>query len=256
MRRLWARVRQSHVPDGAWVDYHENSKTTRHIFTAPRGDAEVKAWMNALERRPFVGHDILTLDEPGRLDTSLGDLLRIRRSSRDLTHVPLTKKALSTLLHATYGITAALDEKLELRTVPSAGAMFPLEIFVALGSGHELGAGLYVWLPHVPGLHPVRGRDSLAEVADCTIEPELVRSATAVILIGAVFERTVYKYGERGYRFVLLEAGHAAQNLALACAALNLRALPYGGIVDREIDELLGFDGVSMSCIYAVVIGG
>ena len=255
MRSLWPRIRQGHVPDGAWTDYHENSKTTRHAFSAPRGDDDAKAWMNAIERRPFVDHDLVDLPAHRRLEASLGDVLQHRRSSRDLRHTRLSAELLSTLLHATYGITQTRDEKLELRTVPSAGAMYPLEVFVALGGGHELEPGLYGYVPHRPALHRSRGGDALEAVACCMVERDLVRNAAAVVLIAGVFDRTIYKYGERGYRFVLLEAGHAAQNLILACQATGLGALPYGGMVDREVDALLGVDGLQISCVYAIVVG-
>lgn len=255
MRNLWPRIRQPHAPEGAWLDYHENSKATRHAFSAPRGDAESRQWMYALERRPFQSRDLVELPPPARLDTSLDTLLERRRSERELGHVRLTLESISALLHAGYGITRHIDDKVELRTVPSAGAMYPLELFLALGPGHAIDEGLYNYLPQRRALFKAAAGDQLAAVSTCMAEPEIGAKAAAVVLIGAVFERTMFKYGERGYRFVLLEAGHLCQNLQLASAALGYASVPCGGLIDRDIDAILGFDGLQMSCIYGLIVG-
>lgn len=255
MRRLWERIRQGHVPEGAWIDYHENSKTTREMFSAPRSEQDATAWMLALDRRPFAGHDLVTLPPPRPLNAQLGTLLRRRRSSRDLASLDLDPQQLSSLLFAMYGVTERRNDKVELRTVPSAGAMYPLEIIVAIRGGNGLEPGIYTYVPHAHALCLLRPGDGVAAFAECMVEADLVHGAGAVFAIAAVFERTIYKYGERGYRFVLLEAGHVAQNLALAADALGLVSLPYGGAVDRELDTLLGFDGVSASVLYPILVG-
>ncbi|HEX7582631.1 MAG TPA: nitroreductase family protein, partial [Gaiellaceae bacterium] len=82
------------------------------------------------------------------------------------------------------------------------------------------------------------------------------RDATAVVFVTSVFWRTRFKYGLRGYRFALLEAGHVVQNVLLAAAALRVAALPLGGFYDARAEKLLGVDGVDESVVYAVVLGG
>ena len=76
-----------------------------------------------------------------------------------------------------------------------------------------------------------------------------------IVFITAVFERSVFKYGDRGYRFVLLEAGHVAQNINLAVTALGLGCVNIGGFFDRDIDEFLGIDGLTHSSVYLMAIG-
>jgi len=83
----------------------------------------------------------------------------------------------------------------------------------------------------------------------------VIGSAAAVILITAVFQRTTFKYGERGYRFALIEAGHVAQNIDLVAGALHLPAANLGGFFDRELEALLDIDGVEQSLVYAVALG-
>jgi SagB-type dehydrogenase family enzyme len=91
--------------------------------------------------------------------------------------------------------------------------------------------------------------------AACPLEGLLAGGAAALLVL-AVFGRTRFKYGQRGYRFALLEAGHLVQNVVLAAAALEVPALPWGGFYDAQLDALVGADGVDESVVYAVVLGG
>lgn len=84
---------------------------------------------------------------------------------------------------------------------------------------------------------------------------EPILGSSLLVFITAMFERSIFKYGDRGYRFVLLEAGHAAQNLNLVSNALGLGSLNIGGFFDREMDDFLGLDGITHSTIYMVAIG-
>lgn len=143
MRNLWMKVRQIHVPESSWAEYHENSKTGRQAFTAPRGDEEAKAWMKALDRRPFANRKQIQLPAAELPGASLNEVLRGRRSARGFSEVSLSMESISALLHAGYGVTERRDSTLELRTVPSAGAMYPLEVMLAIGPGHAIPPGLY-----------------------------------------------------------------------------------------------------------------
>jgi SagB-type dehydrogenase family enzyme len=100
-----------------------------------------------------------------------------------------------------------------------------------------------------------RAASPLEVLREAAIYPEIVAGCAATLLVTGVFWRSRFKYGLRGYRFVLLEAGHLAQNVLLVCAALGLAAVPLGGFYDRPIDELLGADGVNESVLYAVCLG-
>jgi SagB-type dehydrogenase family enzyme len=88
------------------------------------------------------------------------------------------------------------------------------------------------------------------------VQPELAQGASLIIFLTAIFERSIFKYKERGYRYILLEAGHVAQNLNLVANAFGLGCVNIGGYFDREIDDLLDLDGVTHSTIYMIAIGG
>ena len=153
-------------------------------------------------------------------------------------------------------MTHALEEHpLPLRAVPSGGALYPLELYVAAFRIEGLEPGLYHFDPLAPALAVVH--DSLAadDVSSLSTYPEIVAGSAAVMFIAAVFGRTRFKYGVRGYRFALLEAGHVAQNVLLAATAFGLGAVPLGGYYDRLTDEFLGLDGVNESTLYTVAVG-
>jgi SagB-type dehydrogenase family enzyme len=200
----------------------------------------------------------LGLPRPSVPDVRLADALQARRSERKFASGDVTLLELATVLHAGYGVThpAGSDDPQPLRAVPSGGALYPLEVYVALARVQGAEAGLYHFDPlrHVlevrsPAASPLQG---LRETA---IYPEIVEGCAAVLLVTGVFWRSRFKYGLRGYRFVLLEAGHLAQNVLLVCAALGLAAVPLGGFYDRPVDDLLGADGVNESILYAVCLG-
>jgi SagB-type dehydrogenase family enzyme len=98
-------------------------------------------------------------------------------------------------------------------------------------------------------------REGQVAIAATTPFADIAAGAAAVIVVSAVFWRSRFKYGLRGYRFVLLEAGHVAQNILLAAAALGLAAVPLGGFYDRRVDELLGVNGVDESALYLLCVG-
>lgn len=157
-------------------------------------------------------------------------MLAQRRSVREFSDQQLTLEELGQLLWAAQGITHPAG----YRTAPSAGALYPLEVYVITGEG------IYHYEPegHLLFLHK-RGdfRPSLHRAA---LQQSPVLRALAVFLIAAVYDRTEAKYGkERSPRYVHLEAGHAAENLLLQAVALDLGAVPIGAFIDDEVQEVL-----------------
>jgi SagB-type dehydrogenase family enzyme len=164
------------------------------------------------------------------------------------------------VLEAAYGVTHALESEdgrqaLPLRAVPSGGALYPLELYVAALHVDGLGPGLYHFDPLRPSLAVVGDSVTAGDVAALSTYPEIVGACAAVIFVAAVFGRTRFKYGVRGYRFALLEAGHVGQNVLLAATALGLGAVPLGGYYDRLTDQFLGLDGVNESTLYTIAVG-
>jgi SagB-type dehydrogenase family enzyme len=174
-----------------------------------------------------------------------------RRSRSPDAPLSLDLPTLALVLQAAYGGTS--DER---RTVPSAGALYPLELFVLVQRVVDVPCGAYRLTTDEPALELVRRESVASALAEATPLPELVTSAAAVIFFAGTFWRSRFKYGLRGYRFTLLEAGHAAQNVVLAAAAVGASALPLGGFYDARIDALLGLDGVDESVLYGIVLGG
>jgi SagB-type dehydrogenase family enzyme len=244
--------------DQAWELFHENSKNNRFSMSAT--GQEVRDHVNRLhESLPFEGYPMVELPwslEP--LQLSLEKAITTRASVRDLTACPLTLPTVATLLHYGYGVSRErkdIDFPRSLRVIPSAGALYPLEIFFHTTRIEGLNAGLYHYNPSKNHLRLLREGDETRKIAEAMVQTEVALNAALIMFITAFFERSVFKYKDRGYRFVLLEAGHVAQNLNLVSNALGLGSLNIGGFFDREIDEFLGLDGVAHSTIYMVAIG-
>lgn len=200
----------------------------------------------------------LVLPAPERSEMTLAEALHSRRSQRGFSSAGLTLCELATVLDAAYGVTspATSDDPQPLRTVPSGGALYPLEVYAVLARVEGAEAGLYHLDPLRQALEVLSlGPSPLTVLKDAAIYPEIVEGCAVTLLVTGMFWRSRFKYGLRGYRFTLLEAGHLVQNVLLMCAALELAAVPIGGFYDRPVDVLLGADGVNESIVYAVCLG-
>jgi SagB-type dehydrogenase family enzyme len=242
-----------------WELFHENSKLGKYNNALP--DEEVRARMQEFhESLPFEGYPVLEL--PGSLspfNLSLSDALATRVSVRNFSPRPLTLENLATILYYAYGVRR--DDKgtaylRSLRVVPSGGALYPLEIFFHNAHIEGLKPGLYHYNPIQHHLKLLHEGNHTGKISETIVHPSIVVSASLVLFITAVFERSIFKYKDRGYRFILLEAGHVAQNVNLVATALGLGSINIGGFFDRQVDEFLGLDGLTHSTIYLVAIGG
>ncbi len=166
---------------------------------------------------------------------SLEQSLHERRSVRQYKNLSLSLADLSQLLWAGQGITASGGR----RTAPSAGALYPLDVFVVAGDVTGLPAGIYLYQPHDHALQRIVAGDARADLCRSALGQSSIRTAPAVIVLCAVYERTTVKYGERGIRYVHMEAGHAAQNIALQAAALDLGTVVVGAFHDEQVGSVL-----------------
>ena len=173
----------------------------------------------------------IQLPRPARSGVvSLEEALSQRRSTREFAPGPLSERQLSQFLWAAQGITSSEG----YRTAPSAGALYPLEIYVVLPTG------FYSYKPDRHRLDRVSAEDLRPALYLAALEQEAIKEAETVFVMTAVYERTVRKYGtERSPRYVHLEAGHAAQNLLLEAVALGLGAVPIGAFHDSEVQKVL-----------------
>jgi SagB-type dehydrogenase family enzyme len=236
-----------------WRLYHETAKLER--FAHRPADLDVAERM--ADQRPafsFPAYPALPLPAATPLAASLDGLLAARRTARGFTPSTLARADLSALLKAAAGVNRPAGDR-PLRTAPSGGALYPVELFAALPEGPAGPARLTHYDPLEDRLAILKAGAAAEGLADLFAYPRLAAPAAGVFLFVGVFARSTFKYGERGYRFTLLEAGHMAQSLLLAAAALGLAAAPLGGFFDRDLDAWLGLDGSGAGVLYAVAVG-
>jgi SagB-type dehydrogenase family enzyme len=167
---------------------------------------------------------------------SIEEALCKRRSQREYSSEPLALHDVSQLLWAVQGITGPFG----LRTAPSAGALFPLEIYLLPASVEALPNGLYKYRPFGHKLQFIREGDLRGELYLAALSQECIKCAAALIVISYVYERTTTKYGERGNRYVHMEAGHAAQNAYLEAASMGLGTVVIGAFDDSRVRLVMG----------------
>ncbi|MCX8056725.1 MAG: SagB/ThcOx family dehydrogenase [Ignavibacteria bacterium] len=169
---------------------------------------------------------------------SLEEVLKKRRSVRSFKDEPITINDLSQLLWSVQGIS---DTSWGLRTAPSAGALYPLEIYVVVGNIKDLETGVYKYNPKTHSLQKVLSGDKRKELYNSALQQESIILAPVNFVIAGVFQRTAVKYGARAERYVYIEVGHAAQNLLLQATALNLGGVPIGAFYDERVKTILKF---------------
>lgn len=158
-----------------------------------------------------------------------------RRSVRSFEHNPLTLEEVGQLVWAAQGISSNRG----YRTAPSAGATYPLIIYVSVGNVDSLQPGIYRYRPREHDLVTMIDGDRRDALTRASLRQGAIRTAPAVFIVTAKYERTTGRYGERGIRYVHMEAGHAAQNLLLQAVARGLGAVVIGAFRDREVQAVL-----------------
>ena len=194
---------------------------------------------------------IIDLPEPQYdSDVSIEQSLLWRRSIRSYTGESLTLPQVAQLLWAAQGVT----DPTGFRTAPSAGALYPLELYVVAGDVQDLSPGVYRYEPLEHRLVRTVEGDKRVELADAALGQYFVGEGAIVIVFTAIYERTTGKYGDRGIRYVHMEVGHAAQNLCLQAAAMGLGVVTVGAFYDEEVGELLDLPGDEQP-LYVIPVG-
>jgi len=177
-----------------------------------------------------------------------------RRSVRDYVRRPIAFEELSQLVWATQGITARASG-FEFRTVPSAGALYPIETYVVANRVEGLLPGIYHY--SVKKTHLVLIREGVfgSELSRAALGQEMLEETACVFVWTAMVERSKWKYRERAYRYIYMDAGHIGQNLYLAATALGLGCCTVGAFFDEEVDQLIGIDGKSEISVYLGAVG-
>ena len=185
---------------------------------------------------------------------TIWEVLQRRHSLRRYGREPLEEDVLSQLLWAAQGITHG-GQSFAFRTAPSAGALYPVETYVVLHSVDGIEPGVYHYAVETHELEQLRTGDFRMDVARAALDQEIAYWANVVFVWTAVFERSKWKYRQRAYRYVYLDAGHIAQNVALGAVALGLGSCQIAALYDGEANTLLGIDGDSESVIYMTAVG-
>ena len=177
------------------------------------------------------GEEVILPEPRLKSNISLEEALNNRRSVRQFKPVDLKLEDISQILWAAQGIT---EISTGFRTAPSAGALYPLELFIVKSDG------LFQYVPEGHKLKKLNSSDLRSELMKASLSQKSVSEAPVDIVITAIYERTTVKYGNRGIRYVHMEAGHACQNILIEAAALELGAVPIGAFSDTEVQKVLG----------------
>lgn len=261
IRSLWKElVLPRGEKDHLWELFHENSKLSPYEPSLPHEKVleEVEKMHESLTYRGLPTVDLPDSFVPFKI--GLRDAIESRRSNRTFTHCPVSLELVGTLLHFGYGRVRSRGEIASSarpsRAVPSAGALYPLEIFFYSQCLQGQRAGFYHYNPCDHRLWLVKPESNNRVLENAVVDHDCVENCSIVVFITARFHRSIFKYGDRGYRFILIEAGHVAQNLQLVAEGLGLSTICIGGFFDRRIDELLRLDGLTESTIYLLGVGG
>jgi SagB-type dehydrogenase family enzyme len=180
--------------------------------------------------------DVISLPTPQEKGkVSVEECLAARRSVREYKNAPLSLAEVGQLLWAAQGITGPEKQ----RTAPSAGALYPLELYLVAGNVEGLPPGVYRYGPHRHQIFPLSDGDRRHELAEVALDQDCVRYAAAVLVLTAVFRRTTRRYKEKGIRYVHMEAGHVVENVALQAVALGLGTVPVGAFREDDVKRIL-----------------
>lgn len=191
------------------------------------------------EKSNFEEKTLIILPLPATAgEVSVEEALLKRRSVREYQNQPLSLQEASQVLWSAQGIT---DAQKGSRTAPSAGALYPLEIYLIAKKVEGLEIGLYHYLPQNHSLAKILDIDLSEQIAQAALGQMFIAKAPAILVISAVPARTSQKYGERAMRYVYMEAGHSAQNIYLQAESLGLGTVTVGAFEDQEVSRLLNF---------------
>lgn len=228
---------------------HERARVLEPVLDHERPPSRFRTYPGAA-RTPLPGRDFAVA-------MPLGAALEQRRSVREYTLRPLPLETLGRLLHTSYGVRGLRrvdGVEFHDRPAPSAGGRYPLEIYAATQSVEGLADAIYHYDARAHELELVRPGLAQPTLVGLIMDQEMARDANLVLVITAVRERTMWKYGQRGYRHLFLDAGHVGQNLYLVATALGLGPTAVGGFLDRDLGELLALPA-DEEPFYALCVG-
>ena len=200
---------------------------------------------------------IIVLPQPKDIDVNmkLVEAMENRRSLRRYSDKPLTLEELSFLLWCTQGVKR-ISHNVTFRMVPSAGARHAFETYILMNRVDGLSPGLYRYLALDHKLQEVEICEEIADkLVDACLGQTFIKNSAVTFIWVAVAYRMTWRYGERGYRYMFLDAGHVAQNLYLAAEGIGCGTCVIGAYDDDAVNRLLGIDGKEQFAIYLAAVG-
>jgi SagB-type dehydrogenase family enzyme len=143
----------------------------------------------------------------------------------------------------------------EFRTAPSAGALYPIETYLIVNKVEGLEKGLYHYNIAAHSLEELKTGEYGIEITHAALDQDMCAEAAVVFVWSAIFIRSKWKYGQRAYRLVYLDAGHIVENLALSATGIGLGSCQIGAFFDDEVNQIIGVDGVEESVLYLSTVG-
>ncbi|MDH4101100.1 MAG: SagB/ThcOx family dehydrogenase [Nitrospirota bacterium] len=184
----------------------------------------------------------------------LWDAIHFRRSVRKYSSEALSLADVSQLLWASQGVTTTFGPYL-FRAAPSAGALYPIETYLLVNRVDGLAAGLYHYNIPQHSLVLLSSGELGGEMSSAALEQKMVERSAVTFIWTAMVERCTWKYGERAFRYIYMDAGHIAENLNLAAVSLDLGSCTIGAFFDDEVNRILGIDGVEETVVYMATVG-
>ncbi len=245
--------RQSQAIEGIGARFHEETKYTPENIGAHSLD-----WANIPETYKSYEHPLSTTALPQPEVPASADVWETfykRRSVRAFARErTLPLGLLASLLWATQGITAE-GAGTYFRSAPSAGGLYPIETYMVARAVDGLEAGIYHFRPHKFDVELIKRGDFAWGLSQAALGQEMIADAQATLVWTAVAARSMWKYRQRAYRYIYMDAGHIAQNLYLAGTALGLGVCAVGAFFDDRVNALLELDGVEETAVYIGVVG-
>ena len=177
-----------------------------------------------------------------------------RRSVRNYSNEELTLVELSQLCWAASGVSGRIGGY-RLRTAPSAGALYPLELYLMVNRVNSVPRGIYHYHPHDHVLEEVRLGDFSGSLTRAALGQDMTGGSAVTFIISSIFSRITSKYDVRGYRYAYIEAGHVSQNIYLTATALGLGSVAIGAFFDEKVNDILEIDGIEESSLYLHPVG-
>lgn len=192
---------------------------------------------------------------PELSDKDLTEVERVIRRRRSIRHYSQAKMTLPELSRVLKSAGAITEKSRGFRSAPSAGATYPIEIYCVVNNVDGLEQGIYHYEIKTQDLALIKSGDFSSKIMQSALYQSFVGKANAVIVLTAIFDRTRWRYKERAYRYILIEAGHIGENIYLAATALGLAPCAVGAFMDTKLNELLGLNDWREQALYILTVG-